>query len=160
MVELLESLRKKQGNNVVQGVGLMFGYCGNFNNRSDTYQGKPIDRSMVRKCWDRAVKLAGLKGLQIRDFRHTWKTNAQRSGMHPAVRNAIVGHASVRPVEDRYIRISDDVLLQAVDSMTFDHGCTELDFVEEPQSRSPRRKVWKEYGKCRRKRKRSCGRTT
>lgn len=83
----------------------------------------------------------------MRDFRHTWKTNAQRSGIDPAVRNAIAGHASVRPVEDRYIRISDEVLLEAVDSMTFDHGCTELDFVEESQTEEPPEKgmdgVWK-----------------
>lgn len=147
VVEVLESLRNKQGNNVVQGIGLIFGYSGKFKNRSDTFQGKLIDRSMVRKCWERAVNLAGIKGLQMWDFRHTWKTNAQRSGMDPAVRNAIAGHASVRPVEDRYIRISDDVLLEAVDSMTFDHGCTELDFVEEPQIEEPPEKgmeaVWK-----------------
>ena len=156
VVELLESLRTRQGDNVVQAIGLIFGYCGNFNNRSDTYQGKPIDRSMVRKCWARAVEHTGLKGLQIRDFRHTWKTNAQRSGMDPAVSNAIVGHSSVRPVEDRYIRVSDEVLLQAVDSMTFDHGCTELDFVEEAPMEVPPEKGMEEYGKCQRKRKRSC----
>jgi integrase len=147
LVELLESLRTRRGDNVVQAVGLIFGYCGNFNNRSDTYQGKPIDRSMVRKCWARAVERSGIKGLQIRDFRHSWKTNAQRSGIDPAVRNAIVGHASVRPVEDRYIRISDEVLLQAMDSMTFDHGCTELDFVEDAGKEAPTEKgmegVWK-----------------
>jgi integrase len=162
LVELLESLRTRRGDNVVQAVGLIFGYCGKFNNRADTYQGKPIDRSMVRKCWARAVDHTGLKGLQRRDLRHTWKTNAQRSGMHPAVANAIVGHASVRPVEDRYIRVSDEVLLEAIDSMTFHHGCTELDFVEEApmQVVSTQPTVWKEYGKDQRKRKRSCGNMT
>ncbi|MGO9117530.1 MAG: tyrosine-type recombinase/integrase [Desulfomonilaceae bacterium] len=151
VVELLESLRTRQGNNVVQAIGFIFGYCGNFNNRSDTYQGKPIDRSMVRKCWARAIKRAGLERLQIRDFRHTWKTNAQRSGIDPAVRNAIVGHASVRPVEDRYIHLSDEELLRAADSMTFDHGCTVLDFFEEAPMESPPEKgmegVWKMSGK-------------
>lgn len=146
-IELLESLRTRQGKNVIQAAGLIFGYNGNFKNRSDTYQGKPIDRSMVRKCWNRTVTRTGLKGLQIRDLRHTWKTNAQRSGMHPAVANAIVGHASVRPVEDRYIRVSDEILLQAIDAMTFDHGCTELDFVEDVKVEGLREKgmerVWK-----------------
>ncbi len=87
------------------------------------------------------------QGTPNEGLRHTWKTNAQRSGIDPAVRNAIAGHASVRPVEDRYIRISDEVLLEAVDSMTFDHGCTELDFVEEPQTEESPEKgmdgVWK-----------------
>jgi hypothetical protein len=67
--------------------------------------------------------------------------------MHPAVANAIVGHSSVRPVEDRYIRISDDVLLEAIDSMTFEHGSTELNFVDEVSLEAPTEKgmegVWK-----------------
>jgi hypothetical protein len=71
--------------------------------------------------------------------------------MHPAVANAIVGHSSVRPVEDRYIRVSDEDLLRAVDSMTVDHGCTELDFVEEAGQEAPAEKgmegVWKMSGK-------------
>jgi len=147
VVEVLESLRTREGDNVVQGIGLIFGYCGNFHNRSDTYQGKLIDRSMVRKCWAKAIARMALKGLQLRDFRHSWKTNAQRSGIDPAVRNAIVGHASVRPVEDRYIHLSDEELLRAVDSMTFDHGGTVLDFVESaPEEAAPDKgmeAVWK-----------------
>ena len=51
--------------------------------------------------------------------------------MHPAVANAIVGHSSRRPVEDRYIRISDEELLRAVDGMSFDNGPSELDLVAE-----------------------------
>ena len=71
--------------------------------------------------------------------------------MHPAVANAIVGHSSVRPVEDRYIRVSDEDLLRAVDSLTFDHGGTELDFVEEAEQGAPAEKgmeaVWKKVEK-------------
>jgi hypothetical protein len=85
---------------------------------------------MVRKAWDKAIEATGLNGLQRRDLRHTWKTNAQRSGMDPTTRNLIVGHSGERSVEDRYIRVSDQVLLDAVDSMTFDHGWTELDIAE------------------------------
>jgi len=131
VIDLLAALRSGHGDNVVQAMGLVFGYHGRFVNRRDTFQGKAIDRSMGRKCWTRAVRRAGLEGLQIRDLRHTWKTNAQRSGIDPVVRNAIVGHASVRSVEDRYIRVSDTELLRAVEAMTFDHGWTELDLVEE-----------------------------
>jgi hypothetical protein len=40
-------------------------------------------------------------------------------------------------VADRYIRVSDEELLRAVDSMIFDHGCTELDFVDEAQAETP-----------------------
>jgi len=131
VVDMLEVRRRSEGDKVVKAVGLIFGYGGRFKDHCGTYQGKPVDRTMVRKCWARAIKLANLPGLQIRDFRHTWKTNAQRSGMDPAIRNLIVGHSSHRSVEDRYIRVSDQELLRAVDTMTFDHGWTELDLVEE-----------------------------
>ena len=77
------------------------------------------------------VAKADLKGLQVRDLRHTWKTNAQRSGMDPTVRDLIVGHSTERSVADRYIRVSDEELLKAMDSMRFDNGWTELDLVEE-----------------------------
>jgi integrase len=133
-MELLESLRKSQGEKVVLAMGLVFTYAGRYKDRCGTRQGKPIDRFMKRKAWDRAVRDARLEGLQMRDLRHTWKTNAQRSGIDPTVRNLIVGHSSQRSVEDRYIRVSDEELLKAVDSMTFDHGWTELDLVEETQS--------------------------
>jgi integrase len=131
VMELLESLRKGDGENVIRATGLIFSYSGRYINHCGTNQGKPVNRSMVRKAWKRAIGLAGLEGLQIRDIRHTWKTNAQRSGIDPTIRNAIVGHSSQRPVEDRYIKVSDEELLKAVDSMTFDNGWTELDMVEE-----------------------------
>ena len=70
------------------------------------------------------LKLTGIEGLLFKDLRHTWKTNAQRSGMHPAIADAIVGHRSALAVEDRYIRVSDEDLFKAVDSMSFDHGVT------------------------------------
>jgi len=129
--ELLESLRCGDDGKVVRAMGLIFTYEGRYKKHCGTFQGKPIDRFMVRKAWDKAIEAAGLKGLQRRDLRHTWKTNAQRSGMDPAVRNLIVGHSGERSVQDRYIRVSDQVLLDAVDSMSFDHGWTELDLAEE-----------------------------
>jgi len=92
-----------------------------------------IEHSTVRKCRARAVRLAEVPGLQMRDLRHTWKTNAQRSGMDPTIRNLIVGHSTERSVADRYIRVSDEELLRAADNMSFDRGWTELDFVEEPE---------------------------
>jgi len=129
--ELLESLRRGDDGKVVHAMGLIFTYGGRYKDHCGTYQGKPIDRFMVRKAWTRAIEATGLQGLQRRDLRHTWKTNAQRSGIDPAVRNLIVGHSGERSVQDRYIRVSDQVLLDAVDSMSFDHGWTELDIAEE-----------------------------
>lgn len=131
VTNLLESLRKGEEGKVVQAIGLIFTYRGRYRDHCGTYQGKPVDRNMVRKAWLKARGSVGLEGLQMRDLRHTWKTNAQRSGMDPAVRNLIVGHSSRRSVDDRYIRVSDQQLLKAVDEMTFDHGWTELDLVED-----------------------------
>lgn len=51
--------------------------------------------------------------------------------MHPAIATVIVSHSSTRRVEDRYILGSDADQLKAVESMSFDHTVTELDFVEE-----------------------------
>jgi integrase len=90
--DLLESLRAGNGSNVVRGMGLVFTYCGKYHNHDRIYHGKPISHSTIRKTWDAAVTKAGLNGLQVRDFRHTWKTNAQRSGIDPTVRDLIVGH--------------------------------------------------------------------
>ena len=38
---------------VVQAIGLIFGYGGHYKDHCGTYQGKPIDRFMVRKAWAR-----------------------------------------------------------------------------------------------------------
>jgi len=122
---------KKGGDNVVHAIGFVFSYEGRYRDHCGTYQGKPIAASMVRRARSRALRKSGLDGLQMRDLRHTWKTNAQRSCMDPTTTNRIVGRSSQRSVEDRYIRVSDEELLKAVDSMRFDNGWTELDLVEE-----------------------------
>ncbi len=131
VIQMLEERRKCKAHKVVRAIGLIFVYEGRYHDHCGTYQGKPIAHSTVRKAWNRAIKKSGLDGLQVRDLRHTWKTNAQRSGIDPTVRDLIVGHSSERSVADRYIRVSDEQLLKAVDSMRFDNGWSELDMVEE-----------------------------
>lgn len=64
---------------------------------------------------------------RFHDLRHTWKGNARRSGMHPEIEKAIMGHSERgRSVHERYGRISNEELLQAIDLMTFDHGSTDI----------------------------------
>ncbi len=47
--------------------------------------------------------------------------------MDPEIREAILGHSSKqRLVAERYGRISDLELVNAIDSMTCDHGKTEI----------------------------------
>lgn len=112
--DLLWSMRHGDGN-VVQMTGRVF-----------THKGRNVTRDTKRKCWARICRLVGLGGAQMRDLRHTFKTNAAMSGMERAISNAIVGHATKLPVEDLYIHIADAKLLEAVDRMTFDHGQTQV----------------------------------
>jgi integrase len=83
--------------------------------------------------WPRACEvLQKKKHLQepfphFHDLRHTWRTNARRSGMDYQIAESIMGHwFKGKNVNDRYGRISDQELIQAIDRMTFDHGETEI----------------------------------
>ncbi len=90
--------------------------------------GKPPYEDSIRKPWDKAVRFAGLNPApRFHDLRHTWKTNAMRSGMDQEIRERILGHWNrARNVNERYGRISDADLVRAIEQMTFDHGDTEI----------------------------------
>jgi integrase len=94
------------------------------------HNGVPVaHRDQVRWAWDRNVEnVEGLEPLpHFHDLRHTWKTNARRSGMDPEIRESIMGHAlRGKSVSEGYGRISNEELIQAIDNMTFDHGATEI----------------------------------
>ena len=109
--DLLWARRHEGGDNVVRLSGLVF-----------THEGRLVTRGTKRKCWARICRLTGLDGFQMRDFRRAFKTNLAWSGVDRTIRNAIVGHSSHVPVEDRYIHLTDETLLEAVDSMKFDHA--------------------------------------
>jgi len=108
--DLLWAMRHEDGDNVVRLSGAVF-----------THKGRAITRGTKRKGWAQILKKTGLEGVQLRDLRHTFKTNLAFSGVDRTIRNAIVGHATRLPVEDLYIHITDEKLLEAVDSMRFDH---------------------------------------
>jgi len=64
---------------------------------------------------------------RFHDLRHTWKTNARRSGMDSEIRERILGHRTKGlSVTERYGVVSDQELIKAVDLLTFDHGETEI----------------------------------
>ncbi len=107
--DLLWSLRH-DGDNVVKLSGRVF-----------THKERVINRGTKRKCWNRTCKQAGVDGIQLRDLRHAFKSNLALSGVDRTIRNAIVGHAIHLPVEDLYISIPDAKLLEAVETMRFDH---------------------------------------
>jgi integrase len=90
--------------------------------------GKSPHPSSIKKPWAKAVKAINIEQRpRFHDLRHTWKTNARRSGMDPEIREAILGHwHRGRNVNERYGRISDAELIASIDLMTFDHGTTEI----------------------------------
>jgi integrase len=90
--------------------------------------GKPPYPTSVSKQWRQAVLELSLQPRpRFHDLRHTWKTNARRSGMDPEIRESIMGHwYRGRNVNERYGRIGDEELIRAMDQMTFDHGKTEI----------------------------------
>ena len=89
------------------------------------------------RAWLHALKSLGLEARPtIHDLRHCWKTNAMRSGVHPLIADAIVGHGDrKKTVQSLYLSISDADLLGAIDRMKFDVGETEI-FVKISSSKS------------------------
>lgn len=64
---------------------------------------------------------------RFHDLRHTWKTNARRSGIDSEIREAILGHSNRSlDVSERYGIISDEELVQAIDRFTYDNGLTQI----------------------------------
>jgi hypothetical protein len=86
------------------------------------------DPDRVRWCWDRNVDKLGLDPApRFHDLRHSWKTNARRSGMHREIERSIMGHSQRgKSVHEGYGFNSDEELIRAIDGKTFDHGETQI----------------------------------
>ncbi|MGO9569517.1 MAG: tyrosine-type recombinase/integrase [Desulfomonilaceae bacterium] len=56
---------------------------------------RDLGRESFKNCWPRACKALELEKPwpRFHDLRHTWKTNARRSGMDPEITDAILGHS-------------------------------------------------------------------
>ena len=87
----------------------------------------PHEDSLTR-CWRTAVKAVGFNPKPtVHDLRHCWHTNSVRSGVHPAIADAILGHGDKKKaLQSLYLTISDDDLIRAIDGMQFDVGETEI----------------------------------
>ncbi len=98
------------------------------NDRIFLLDGHPLSRHSIKKPWHLAAGKLGLEPLpRFHDLRHTWKTNARRSGIDPEIRESVMGHwFREKSVTERYGRISSQELVRAIDLMTFDHGETEI----------------------------------
>jgi integrase len=90
--------------------------------------GRPPHEDSLTRAWRNAVKSLGFTARPtIHDLRHCWQTNAMRSGVHPLIADAIVGHGDrKKTVQSLYLSISDADLLNAIDRMKFDKGETEI----------------------------------
>jgi len=90
--------------------------------------GRPPNFESIKNPWRKAVKTLALDPRpHFHDLRATFKTNCRRSGMHPEIEMAIMGHSERgRTVHERYGRIGDRELIEAIDRVTFDHGPTEV----------------------------------
>jgi len=109
---------------------------------------KPLGKETVKNPWPRACKALEKAELltkpfpHFHDLRHTWKTNARRSGMDPEIRESILGHwFREKSVSERYGRISNEELSRAIDSMTFDHGETEIFVARRAIGKQPEKNV-------------------
>jgi integrase len=99
----------------------------------DKQGGRPIELETFKNPWPRACEALEKADLlkkpwpRFHDLRHTWRTNARRSGIDSQIAESILGHwFKGKSVSDRYGRISDQELIQAIDKLTFDHGETEI----------------------------------
>ncbi len=60
-------------------------------------------------------------------MRHTFKTNARRSGIDSEIREAILGHSDKKlDVSERYGFIDDYELVNAIDKFSYDNGSTQI----------------------------------
>ncbi|MGO8823463.1 MAG: hypothetical protein ACLQO6_19855 [Desulfomonilaceae bacterium] len=87
---------------------------------------QPLTPCYFRYPWRLAIKGMDQR-LRFHDVRAVFITNCRRSGISEAVEQAIVGYADrLRPITQRYGRVSDQELLSGIDKLVTDHGSTEV----------------------------------
>lgn len=89
-----------------------------------TINGHQTNPESFKRQWRLAIKNLELKP-RFHDLRATWKVNARNSGIEEELRRSIMGHGNrSREVKERYGRILDVELVQAIDKMKYDFGPT------------------------------------
>lgn len=108
-----------------------------------TTSGRPVCLQSCQRPWDRALdKLDWPKPRpRLHDLRHTWLTNARRSGVDHEIRQMILGHATkMKTVDLRYGFLANSELIEAIDKFTYEHGqkteifCARQDKKNKPDS--------------------------
>jgi integrase len=95
-------------------------------NRIFLKDGQPLTKDGFKHPWRLATK--GMdERLRFHDIRAVFITNCRRSDISETVLQSIVGHATrMRPITQRYGRVSDQELLSGIDRLMTDHGATEV----------------------------------
>ncbi|MGO8881540.1 MAG: tyrosine-type recombinase/integrase [Desulfomonilaceae bacterium] len=89
-----------------------------------TIDGRKTNPESFKRQWKNAV--VGMNPVpRFHDLRHTFRTNMRNSGVDPEITERIMGHSEgVKTVKERYGRILDHELIQAIDKLRFDFGPT------------------------------------
>ena len=77
--------------------------------------GKPAKNSSYDTHLYKLCKEAGIKPFSMHALRHTYATRAIESGMQPKVLQELLGHASIKTTMDRYVHVTDDSKLKAIE---------------------------------------------
>ena len=88
-----------------------------------------VEPQSIHKPWPRALKRLNWEQPTpcFHDLRHSWKTNARRSGIDSEIRELIMGHAGkTLNVSERYGFVSDEEFVTAIDKFTYDNGLTQI----------------------------------
>ncbi len=89
---------------------------------------RPVNPDAIKSQWRRQVDKLGFDPRpHLHDLRHTWKTNARRSGVNEQIAESILGHwFKGKSVNDRYGYISTEELIRAIDALEVDNGDTAI----------------------------------
>lgn len=92
------------------------------------FQGRPFSEDSLRKPWIRALSEIGMEPRPvIHDLRHTFVANCRRSGVSHEIVQAIVGHWNrAKKVSERYGRVSNQELVEAIDRVGWNFGESEI----------------------------------
>jgi len=89
---------------------------------------RPVHKEAIKSQWRRRVDKLGFDPARhLHDLRHTWRTNARRSGVNEQIAESIMGHwFKGKSVNDRYGYISVEELIRAIDAWEADNGATAI----------------------------------
>ena len=82
-----------------------------------TPDGKPLLPDTITRCWIRMTRRLGLN-IRLHDLRHTHASMMLKMGVHPAIVQQRLGHASITTTIDTYSHIMPG--LQAAAAKGFD----------------------------------------